>query len=164
DIYVRLKGPLEEQDICLLAQGLDGGRTRLVEQFKAEPRSVLFGASSFWEGVDIPGEGLSCVVMVKLPFRPPTLPVVEARMEDLERRGLHPFGHLSLPEAIIRFKQGFGRLVRSQRDRGVVVVFDSRVDSVGYGLKFLKSLPGPSFYKAPMKDIADRVLSWIADP
>ena len=126
-VYATLKPELEGEGLFLLGQGIDGARARLVEEFKSAEKGVLFGSASFWEGVDIPGDGLSTVVLVKLPFMPPDDPVTQARIEDLERRGLSSFVHMSLPHAIIKFKQGFGRLVRTRSDRGVVIVLDSRI-------------------------------------
>ena len=94
-----------------LAQGFHGERSTMLEAFKRNPRSVLLGANSFWEGIDIPGDTLSCVILVKLPFWPPSLPLIEARSEFLKALGRDPFQELLLPEAVIRFKQGFGRLI-----------------------------------------------------
>ncbi|MDB4896995.1 MAG: ATP-dependent helicase, partial [Firmicutes bacterium] len=118
---------------------------------------------SFWEGVDIPGDGLTSVVLVKLPFMPPDDPVMQARIEDLERRGLSSFVHLSLPQAIIRFKQGFGRLVRTRADRGVVIVLDNRVSprQTRYGGQFLRSLPGPSTHTGPAASVIERAIQWL---
>ena len=164
-VYQSLKDDLAAAGLVLLAQGIDGARSRLIEEFKESPRAVLFGSQSFWEGVDIPGEGLSCVVMVKLPFAPPDHPVMEARIEDLERRGLSSFFTLSLPQAVIRFKQGFGRLVRTKKDRGVVVVFDNRVHhrQTRYGAQFLRSLPGPALLSGPREAIVERAVQWLAE-
>ena len=164
-VYQSLKDDLAAAGLVLLAQGIDGARSRLIEEFKESPRAVLFGSQSFWEGVDIPGEGLSCVVMVKLPFAPPDHPVMEARIEDLERRGLSSFFALSLPQAVIRFKQGFGRLVRTKKDRGVVVVFDNRVHhrQTRYGAQFLRSLPGPALLSGPREAIVERAVQWLAE-
>jgi len=162
-VYGDLKDDLEGEGLCLLGQGLDGSRGRLVEEFRDDSRSILFGSASFWEGVDIPGDGLTSVIMVRLPFMPPDDPVMEARIEDLERRGISSFGNLSLPQAIIRFKQGFGRLVRTGTDRGVVIVLDSRL-SPGrsrYGRQFLRSLPGPSTFVGPQEQVIERALAWL---
>lgn len=154
-VYTALKPGLEEQGLLLLGQGVDGQRSRLVEEFRTGERAVLFGSASFWEGVDIPGDGLSCVVMVRLPFAPPDDPVTAARIEHLERRGLSSFFHLSLPQAVIRFKQGFGRLIRTATDRGVVVVFDNRVHpgQTRYGTRFIQSLPRPRLQAAPRAEV-----------
>ena len=100
------------------------------------------GMDSFWEGVDIPGPQLSNVVIMRLPFRVPTEPLFQAKWEALMKEGKDPFLHLSLPEAVIKFKQGFGRLIRSQTDRGVVVILDQRIMTKRYGQVFLGSIPG----------------------
>lgn len=141
DVYYRIKPRLEESGICLLGHNLDGGRGRLVDDFVRDGRSVLFGSSSFWEGVDIPGDALVSVIMVKLPFAPPNDPIQEARQELIISRGHNAFYGLSLPQAVIRFKQGFGRLIRSKRDRGAVVILDRRIIEKRYGRVFLNSLP-----------------------
>ncbi|MFS8641461.1 MAG: hypothetical protein LOD90_11785 [Symbiobacteriaceae bacterium] len=162
-MYQALKDDLEAEGLLLLGQGLDGSRSRLVAEFKAGERTVLFGSASFWEGVDIPGAELSAVVMVRLPFSPPDDPVMEARIEDLERRGLSSFVHLSLPQAVIRFKQGFGRLIRTRSDRGVVIVLDNRLSPRGsrYGLQFLRSLPGPAVFRGSTDEVIRRALEWL---
>lgn len=163
DVYFQLKPALEEADICLLAQGIDGSRNRLVADLQTEERTAVFGASSFWEGVDVPGEQLSCVVIVRLPFAAPGHPVTEARIEDIEQRGRSAFYDLSLPQAVIRFKQGFGRLIRRKDDTGVVVVLDPRVaDSrFRYGRHFLDSLPGPTISSAPQEQILAEIGAWL---
>lgn len=162
-IYSGLKDDLEGEGLFLLGQGLDGSRGRLVEEFKSAERAVLFGSSSFWEGVDIPGAGLTSVVLVRLPFTPPGDPVMEARTEDLERRGLSSFRHLSLPQAVIRFKQGFGRLIRTKSDRGVVIVLDNRISSrqTRYGSQFVRSLPGPSLFSGTSEEVMIRAVQWV---
>ncbi|MDF2630923.1 MAG: ATP-dependent helicase [Symbiobacteriaceae bacterium] len=162
-VYAELKDLMESEGIFLLGQGLDGSRGRLVEEFKTAEKAVLFGSASFWEGVDIPGDGLTSVILVKLPFSPPDEPVMEARTEDLQRRGLSSFAHLSLPQAVIKFKQGFGRLVRTKTDRGVVIVLDNRISprQTRYGSQFLRSLPGPSVYTGPITSVLERALDWL---
>jgi len=163
EVYAELKEELEGEGLLLLGQGLDGSRGRLVAEFRAAQNTVLFGSASFWEGVDIPGEGLTTVIMVRLPFNPPDDPVMEARIEDLEARGLSSFAHLSLPQAVIRFKQGFGRLIRTRNDRGVVIVLDTRLSPrvTRYGLQFLRSLPGPSVYRGPTDAVLQRAIAWL---
>jgi ATP-dependent DNA helicase DinG len=162
-VYADVKPELESEGLILLGQGLDGSRGRLVEEFKTASSSVLFGSASFWEGVDIPGDGLTSVILVKLPFMPPDDPVMQARIEDLEKRGLSSFAHLSLPQAIIRFKQGFGRLIRTKLDRGVVIVLDNRVSprQTRYGAQFLKSLPGPATFQGPKDQVIARAIQWL---
>lgn len=116
-------------------------RDQLLTSFRDGSHAVLFGTDSFWEGVDVRGEALSCVILPRLPFRVPTEPIQVARAERVKERGGDPFRELSIPQAVIKFKQGFGRLVRHREDRGVVLVLDARVTRRGYGRKFLRSLP-----------------------
>ena len=127
----------------LLAQGEDD-RGRLLKKFREHPSTVLFATDSFWEGVDIPGDALQLVLITRLPFKPPTNPVAQARCEFLAAEGKNPFMELTLPEALIRFRQGFGRLIRKSDDHGAVLVLDSRICSKRYGSLFLEALP-PSF-------------------
>ncbi|HOT60024.1 MAG TPA: helicase C-terminal domain-containing protein [Spirochaetales bacterium] len=133
--------PLLKQDgIPAYCQGSDS-RSRLLEIFKSNITSVLFATDSFWEGVDAPGETLKHLIIVKLPFRHPNDPIFLARSKHLEKKNKNPFMELSLPDAVIRFKQGFGRLIRHSSDTGVVTVLDSRIIKKSYGEIFLKSLP-----------------------
>ncbi|MBE3582182.1 MAG: DNA polymerase III subunit epsilon, partial [Thermoanaerobacteraceae bacterium] len=134
----------------ILGQGLDGNRFQLLEEFARYPQVVLLGASSFWEGIDLPGELLRCVVIPRLPFPAPNVPVLAARLENLAAEGLNPFTALSLPLAVIRFRQGFGRLIRRSSDRGAVVVLDPRLAGQPYGASFLKSLPPVRVQQGPM--------------
>ncbi len=136
-----LAGPLAKLGYPMLAQGRDGSRTLILQRFREDPRSVLLGAASFWQGVDVRGHGLRNVIITKLPFDPPDRPLTQARYELIEARGGNPFMEDSLPRAIIRFKQGFGRLIRSRQDRGRVVVLDDRVLKQRYGRLFLAALP-----------------------
>lgn len=164
ETYRLLKPACEEMDICLLGHNIDGSRSRLMEEFIHTERALLFGASSFWEGVDISGQALSCVVIVKLPFGSPGAPVVEARLEQLARTGKDGFRYYSLPQAIIRFKQGFGRLIRSVNDRGTVVVLDGRLLSKKYGRLFLNSLPLKSHIRGDLDMIVKRMAQWMEQP
>lgn len=132
---------LVERGIRLFVQGTDLPRHELLEAFKADVHSVLFGLDSFWMGVDVPGEALEHVIITRLPFAAPNHPLVEARLETISRRGGQPFFEATLPEAVLKFRQGVGRLIRSSTDRGVVTVLDSRILHKGYGRAFVDSLP-----------------------
>ncbi|MFG0306233.1 MAG: ATP-dependent DNA helicase, partial [Phycisphaerales bacterium JB040] len=116
-------------------------RGELLQRFREREGSVLFGAASFWQGVDVRGDRLRNVIITRLPFEPPDRPLTEARCELIEADGGNAFRDDSLPRAVIRFKQGFGRLIRSSEDRGRVVILDPRVVTKGYGRLFLKALP-----------------------
>lgn len=137
----RLRPWFEREGLTLLAQGESLPRSKLIEHFKADPSSVLFGADSFWEGIDVPGAALSNLIITRLPFTVPTEPLAEARRERLERAGGRWFDEATIPETILKLKQGFGRLIRSQADRGMVVLLDPRVLTKSYGRGFLDSLP-----------------------
>lgn len=135
-------GPeLESRAMPMLVHGRDGPRTQILERFRQNDRSVLLGAASFWQGVDVRGRGLRNVIITRLPFDPPDRPLTEARLERITERGGDPFKEESLPRAVIKFKQGFGRLIRSKTDTGRVVVLDPRIVTTGYGRRFLESLP-----------------------
>jgi ATP-dependent DNA helicase DinG len=128
-----------------LLQGGDLSRTELARQMRARGNAVLFGTDSFWTGVDVPGTALSQVIITRLPFDPPTHPVTEARSDWIRERGGSPFNELTLPEALIKFRQGVGRLIRTGSDRGMVTLLDSRVLAKAYGRLFIESLPNPEF-------------------
>jgi len=136
-----LAEPLAALGHAVLVQGRDGSRSALVERFRADARSVLLGTASFWQGIDIRGRGLRNVIITRLPFEPPGRPLTEARTELIRARGEDPFRADAIPRAVIRFKQGFGRLIRSQRDMGRVVVLDPRLVTARYGRFFLNALP-----------------------
>jgi ATP-dependent DNA helicase DinG len=140
EVYEKIAPVLEAAGIAVLRQG-DEDRARLLERFNLDTGSVLMATESFWEGVDSPGETLTILMLFRLPFTVPSDPVLQARMEALEARGGNPFFQLSLPQAVMRFKQGFGRLIRSSDDRGAVIVCDPRILRKSYGKLFLESLP-----------------------
>lgn len=136
-----LKGWLKQNSMTLLQQGDGEDRTALLSQFKRDTNSVLFGTDSFWQGVDVPGVALSNVIIVRLPFAVPNHPLVQGRIEQIRDKGENPFFKYQLPWAIIKFKQGFGRLIRNKTDAGMVVVLDSRIVRKNYGKEFLAAIP-----------------------
>ena len=152
-----IKEPLEEHNIVVLAQGSDGSPRQLIDRLRGSPGTVILGTASFWEGVDIVGAALSVVVITKLPFPVPSDPVFEARSELYEQ----PFMELSLPNAVLRFKQGFGRLIRSSHDVGVCVVYDRRVVSKRYGATFIQSLPPCRVTVGSTFDLPEAAGTWL---
>lgn len=157
EVRAALRPALEADGIACLAQGVDGARGALAAALRRNEETVVLGAASFWEGVDIQGAGLRLVIIAQLPFWPPDMPLQAARQEALRARGLHPFAALQLPQAVLRFKQGFGRLIRSASDRGAVVCLDPRLISAPYGRVFLESLPDPELLVAPRAEVLARV-------
>jgi ATP-dependent DNA helicase DinG len=150
------------QDYSILAQGITGGsRERLVRNFQRFEKAILLGTNSFWEGIDVPGEDLSCLVMVRLPFSPPDDPLIDAKCKEVKERGGNPFYDYSLPEAVIRFKQGFGRLIRTKKDKGIFVIFDRRVISTQYGKVFLDSLPNIATEELNIEQTVQLINNWL---
>ncbi|HVJ50367.1 helicase C-terminal domain-containing protein [Desulfitobacterium sp.] len=155
-----LKSLLEPTGIEVLAQGKNRSRASILAEFLENPKAILLGANSFWEGIDIPGDGLSCVILLKLPFWAPSMPLIAARSEYLEQKGKNSFQDFLLPEAVLRFKQGFGRLIRSKTDRGFVILLDARVMEKRYGKVFLGSLPLHTHVREGHEQILTRIEQW----
>jgi ATP-dependent DNA helicase DinG len=149
--------PLADAGISVFEQGEGASANTLLENFRETEKAVLLGTRSFWEGVDVAGEALSVLAIVKLPFDVPSDPIVAARSETFE----DPFNEYSLPEAILRFRQGFGRLIRTQTDRGVVAIFDKRVITKRYGRAFLESLPACTVKQGPLADLPRTAVQWL---
>jgi ATP-dependent DNA helicase DinG len=141
DVYEETAGYFADIGIPVLKQGLGLPRTKMLEAFKRDVGSVIFGVDSFWTGVDVPGEALGNVIITRLPFAVPDHPISEARMDRIKQEGGDPFSQYSLPQAILKLKQGFGRLIRTKNDSGIVVILDSRILHKPYGRKFLSALP-----------------------
>jgi len=139
-LYANLRGKIEAEGYLVLRQG-EENRSRLLKRFRDDVSSVLFATDSFWEGVDVHGEALELVIITKLPFRVPTEPIIEARVEAIEKRGGNAFVEYTVPQAAIKFKQGFGRLIRRKSDRGAILILDKRLVEKPYGKVFLNSLP-----------------------
>jgi ATP-dependent DNA helicase DinG len=148
---------LAQSDIQVYEQGEGASRSMLLDTFRETDRAVLLGTRSFWEGVDVPGDALSVLMIVKLPFDVPSDPIISARSETFE----DPFYQYALPEAILRFRQGFGRLIRTQTDRGVVVVLDKRVLTKRYGRLFIESLPQCEFKQGLLADLPKLTAGWL---
>ena len=154
----RLRTPLMGQDIQVLAQSIDGSAQQLMTRFAEEPNSVLLGTASFWEGVDLPPGLLKALVLTRLPFAVPTDPVVMARSNQYE----NPFSEFSVPQAVLRFRQGFGRLIRNKADRGTIVIMDNRITGKSYGSSFLKSIPPCTLKPSSLTNTGQLASQWLA--
>jgi Rad3-related DNA helicase len=141
EVYKKIQPKFKKLGIKLLAQGMGGSRTALLEQFRRDRDSVLLGTNSFWEGIDVVGESLEILIISKLPFPVPSEPIIEANVEKLRLEGANPFNDYYVPESVLKFRQGIGRLIRSKEDRGIVINLDERIDKKAYGQYFKRSLP-----------------------
>jgi len=162
-VFDNMNGPLKRLGLTPMRQG-EINRHLLLSRFKKERNAVLFGTDSFWEGVDVQGKALELVVITRLPFRVPTEPVLEARAEHIAARGLDPFMEYTVPQAVLKFKQGVGRLIRSREDRGAVLILDSRVLSKNYGRFFLRSLPDAVLVKGTGKEVFAGMAGFFNSP
>ncbi len=161
NLYKKLEPQITQLGYTCLKQGMDN-RHNLLETFKKDKTSVLFATDSFWEGIDVKGDALECVILTRLPFKVPTEPIIEARAEAIERAGGDAFYNYSVPMAVIKFKQGFGRLIRSRDDKGVVIIFDSRVATKRYGKIFLQSLPDARCIKDKKEVVFKEMVKFLA--
>ena len=152
-----IAAPLLKENILVYEQGEGASPHTLLETFRSADRAVLLGTRSFWEGVDVPGEALSVLAIVKLPFDVPSDPIIAARSETFD----DPFSQYALPEAILRFRQGFGRLIRTQYDRGIVAIFDRRVLTKRYGKLFLNSLPTCTVRTGSLAELPKAASQWL---
>lgn len=157
-----LKETMDLNEYMLISQGISSGsRTRLKKNFQTFEKAILLGTSSFWEGIDIPGEALSCLMIVRLPFQPPNHPVYEAKEAELKEQGKSAFFELALPHAVIRFKQGFGRLIRSTNDRGIVFICDARIVNARYGKFFTQSIPDIPIHYNSTYELIRKAEQWF---
>ena len=157
-----IRSDLESIGITVYDQSGSASRHQLLSSFRTADKAVLLGTQSFWEGVDVLGPDLSAVIIARLPFDVPSDPIIQARSLAVEKQGwINSFVDYLVPKAIIRFRQGFGRLIRSQKDRGLVIVFDRRIDTKSYGKFFLDSLPDCTYWRGNLSDLPRHAVSWI---
>lgn len=160
--YQLLRESMEDKDYIIIAQGISSGsRSRLKKNFQTFDQAILLGTNSFWEGVDIPGNDLTCVVIARLPFQPPNHPIYQAKAAYYKEKGKNPFSSIALPNAVLRFKQGFGRLIRSSNDRGIVFVCDDRILTARYGQYFIDSIPTVNIYHLTTKELMETAENWL---
>lgn len=162
-MYYALKAPLKEKGLELYADRIDGRRYVLLEELKNNEKAIVFGSNTFWEGIDLPGSLLTAVIMVRLPFWPPNNPLIEARVEAVEKEGKSGFFNYSLPRAVLRFRQGYGRLIRTKDDWGTVIILDNRLLKKRYGRVFLRSLPQKRYLAGDTQEIKVAVEQWFSE-
>ncbi|MCB0080389.1 MAG: hypothetical protein KDE47_05645, partial [Caldilineaceae bacterium] len=151
-----IRAPLDRRGITVLQHGVSS-RRRLLREYRATEKAVLLGTRTFWEGIDLPGDELLSLLIVRLPFAPPGDPLVAARCAELD----NAFNEYTLPDAILRFRQGFGRLIRRTDDRGVVVLLDSRIWQKRYGQSFLDAIPRCTEKRAPLSNLREEIELWM---
>ena len=154
-----LRKRLMSTGISVLEQGVDGTPDQLASKFINDPRSILLGTASFWEGVDLGNQALKILVMSRLPFSVPSDPIFSARSSQYNQ----PFVQFAVPQAILKFRQGFGRMIRSKEDKGVIIVLDGRINTKNYGKTFVSSLPGPTISREPLEEMLKSVSNWIKE-
>jgi len=158
--YQTVRPALKQAGIDVLGQGIDGAPAQLLKALRSNPHSLLLGTASFWEGIDVRGEALSLLIIARLPFSVPSEPIFAARSALFD----NPFAQYALPQAVLRLKQGFGRLIRTKTDRGVAVILDRRIVSKRYGSAFLASLPPCHLREAPLRELPSLVAGWLDRP
>ena len=161
-VFSGIRMRLQEEDLAVIAQGRSGPRSSLLRMLREGQAQVLLGTQSFWEGVDLPGEALEMLVITRLPFEVPSEPVVQARMEKIEREGGNSFYEYTVPNAVLKFRQGFGRLIRTRDDRGVVLLMDSRIISTRYGSVFYQALPVDPEVVSSLDELLERIVDWFS--
>jgi len=161
-VYRDIRQRLQEEDLAVIAQGRSGSRNNLLRMLREGQAQVLLGTQSFWEGVDLPGDALEMLVITKLPFEVPSEPVIQARMEKIEQDGGNSFYQYTVPNAVLKFRQGFGRLIRSREDRGIVLLLDTRIVSTRYGGVFYQSLPVEPEVLPNLDELLERVVDWFS--
>ncbi len=159
--YENLNSEFYAQDIPFLAQGKGISRSAMLREFKEKKNAVLLGTNSFWEGVDVRGESLSLLVLYKIPFMVPSDPIVEAYLEKLEAEGKNSFMHYMMPNALLRYRQGFGRLIRHKSDRGIVLVLDNRIATKRYGKYFCETVPAKTYFPKSAIELHDMLANWF---
>jgi ATP-dependent DNA helicase DinG len=160
-VHDSIKDELLQSGFVIFKQGEDS-RRNLLDNFKSDIHSVLFGTESFWEGVDAPGETLQCVIITKLPFKVPSEPIIRARFEKIRQQGGNPFLDYYTPLAVIKLRQGIGRLIRNRSDRGIIAIFDTRILVKSYGSLFLSSMPTTNVYRGPLQDTLNEVEGFLS--
>ena len=161
EVFGNLNPNLRSQNIIPLAQGKSGSRNNLLRMFRERKAHILFGTQSFWEGIDVPGEALEMLIITKIPFEVPSDPVAQARSDIIEQAGGNSFYDYSVPNAVLKFRQGIGRLIRSKSDRGIVLLLDTRMVSSRYGSIFLNSLPVTPEIISERQVLLERIHDWF---